>query len=343
MNRIANLSFLLLTVSVLFGCSTSRIYRPREINCIGDYYHTKTMIAFPQSVEGFVRKNITSFNKDNTNIGISYYADSLKQDVHATIYIYPAPVAMEDRIRDEYLNSLQSISNYANQKIDAVQKQIIIEKDGYRVFGLRATISRNNLKTVLALFECGKYFIKYRVTSTGSDTMMLNKISSNLIDQFSPIDIVKKQPIVDEATIHIAPGIVNDTLSLDPILFAALAKVKWVNENVDSLERCSGFPSLYFEEQQITILEMLKKWESLKSNNALLEKYFNDLLIIRDSGFLNEFIFEQYGGILLLPEGLKLDFDNYNVWKMKNNPSVSLVGPIYYYLIGYEESYENEN
>ena len=342
MNRIANLSFLLLTASLLFGCSTSRIYKSREISYRGEYYHNQTMVAFPQSIEGFMRGSITSFNKDNTNIGVSYYANNSLQDPHITIYIYPAPVAMEYRIRDEYFNSIHSISNYANQKIAAVPKQNIIEKDGYRLFGLQATISGNDFKTVMTLFECGKYFIKYRVSSSSSDTSMLNDISSKLIDQFSPIDIVKKQPLIDVATIHIAPGIINDTSSLDPILAAALAKVNWVNENVDSLERCSGFLSLYFEEQQITILEMLKKWESLKSDNAFLKNYFNDLLIIRDSGFLNEFIFEQYNGILFLPEGLKLDYDNYYIWKMKNNASVSIVGPIYNYLIGYEDSYENE-
>jgi hypothetical protein len=331
----------MVATSFLFGCSAYRVYQPKSLNVSGDYYHDKTGIEFPENFSNFSRESITSFSKDSTNIGVTYNFDNLKQDPKLTIYIYPAPVAIEHRMRNEYLECLQAIANVSNQGINTAPKHIRVVKDGYKVLGLSATINNDNYKTVLVLFECGKYFLKYRITSSSLDTSILSELIDRLVDKFSPIDVVKKNPLDIGASIHIAPVITTDTSCLDAILVAVITKAEWVYENVDSLERISGFPSLYFEEQKAAIIEMLKKWESVKHNNSVHDKYFNDLLLIRDSGFLDEFICDQYWSTLLLPDNLKLDWDNYEIWMKMNNPTVKLTGE-YFYLIGYEKSYKTE-
>jgi hypothetical protein len=85
---------------------------------------------------------------------------------------------------------------------------------------------------------------------------------------------------------------------------------------------------------------MLNRWGKLKHNKTRFDKFFDDLTDIRNSGFLNEFICDQYEGTLLLPDNIKLDLENYEIWKRRTNPTVRLVGQ-YYYLIGYENSYKN--
>jgi hypothetical protein len=216
-----------------------------------------------------------------------------------------------------------------------------VSKDGYKVLGLSASISTEYNNTVLVLFECGKYFLKYRVSSATADTNILKDISNKLIDKFSPIDIVKKQPLLQGVDVHISPAITTDTICLFAIFAAVKSKIDWVYKNVDSLERCSGFPSLYFEEQKTSIDSMLNKWESLKHNNSRYNKFFDDLVMIRKSGYLNEFICDQYWSTLLLPDNIKLDWDNYEIWKRRNNPTVKLVGQ-YYYLLGFERSYNED-
>jgi len=333
---------LLLAVALLFGYTATQASKQKRIIISGDYVHKNTQIIFPESFDSYTRDDITSFTKDCSDIGVSYYFDTSKKDPHFTVYIYRAPLAMEYRLRNEFFTCLHAITDAAYPEIQANPKPHRISKDGYSVVGLSAMVSENNLKTVLVLFECGKYFIKYRISSHNVDTSELNAISCKLIDRFSPIDILKKHPLMLGADIHVSPGVTTDTACLLATLVYAKTKQEWVYFNVDSLEECSGYPSLYFEEQQLPIVEMLKKWESMKHNNTRYDKYFNDLLVIRDSGFLNEFIYDQFLGTLLLPKGLTLDLEKYGEWKKINNPTVSITGPAYYTVIGYEASYEKK-
>jgi len=340
MGKISKLLFGLLFTSLICGCTASRVFRPRQINVQGDFLHKTTNISFPINWERFKRESITVFNKDSTNVGVSYLFNNPNQDIKFTIYIYPTENGIEHRIRDEYFNCLQAIATVSNQLINTTPKHVRVSKDGYKVLGLSGVISNENLRTVLVLFECGKYFLKYRISSNNIDTSVLSDVSNKLIGKFSPIDIVKKQPLIQGSTINISPGITTDSSCLEAILAAVFAKSKWVYENVDSLEKCSGFPSLYFEEQRVTVDTMLNRWGKLKHNKTRFDKFFDDLTDIRNSGFLNEFICDQYEGTLLLPDNIKLDLENYEIWKRRTNPTVRLVGQ-YYYLIGYENSYKN--
>ena len=341
MTQILKLLFGVLFVSLLFGCSASRVYQPKKINIQDDFVHKKTNTLFPINWDSFKRESITIFDKDSTNVGVNYIINNSNQDLKLTIYVYPAPTAIEHRIRDEYFNCLQAIATASNQGINTSPKHKRVSKDGYKVIGLSGTISNQNLKTVLVLFECGKYFLKYRISSSIIDTSVLIDISNKLVDKFSPIEIVKKQPLLQGATIHISPGITSDTSCLNAILGAVFAKSIWVNKQVDSLEKCSGYPSLYFEEQKVTIDSMLNKWERIKHNNTKFDYYFNDLSTIRKAGILNEFICDQYSNTLLLPDYIKLDWEKYEIWKRKNITTFRLVGQ-YLYLIGYENSYKDE-
>lgn len=327
---------LILIVSLVFGCTASRIYQPRRIDTQSEYIHKDTRTSFPVEWEGYKRKSLTTFNKGKTNICADYVLSNSSQDIKISVYVYPAPDAIEHRIRDEYLDCLQDIATISNSEIKTSPKHIRVSKSGYKVLGLSSVINSEKYKTVLVLFECGEYFLKYRISSSVADTSVLVDISNQLTDKFSPIDIVRTKPLIQDITIHIAPGIVSDTSNLDAVLAAALAKTKWVNQNIDSLERCSGFPGLYFEEQKVSIDSMLNKWMAVKHNNTINDKFFDDLVDIRMSGFLNEFICDQYWNTLLLPDSVKLDWDNYEIWKSINNPTVKLVGE-YYYLIGYED------
>lgn len=87
---------------------------------------------------------------------------------------------------------------------------------------------------------------------------------------------------------------------------------------------------------------MLKKWELKPHTGSSFDRYFRDLVVIRDSGFLDEYIVDQFGGVLVMPPGLALDLEAFYGWKKKNNPTVSITGPEYYYLIGFEASWEKK-
>lgn len=308
------------------------------LDVTGDYKHCTTDIIFPEHYNQFTRDGITAFNRERTDICASYIYDNPNVDIKFSIYIYPAPVALEHRLRDEFYLCLQAISNVQDEEIVTSAEPIKVRKDGYQVIGLSATINKDHFKSVLALFECGKYFLEYRISSSKIDTLVLNNLKNKLTQQFSPVEIVKKQPLLQGVTVHVSPGITTDTISLIAILAAVHAKIEWVYDNVDSLERCSGFPGLYFEEQKVALDSMLNRWEGMKHNNTQFDKYFDELSEIRKSGFLSEFICDEYWSTLILPDFFKPDWVNYNNWKTQFKPTVKLTGG-YYYLLGFEKSY----
>jgi hypothetical protein len=201
---------LLLTVALLLGSTAIQAYKQKKITISGDYTHENTRIIFPESYDSYTREDITFFNKDRSDIEVSYYSDHLIKDPHFTVNIYPAPVAMEYRLKDEFFTRLHAITSAGNQEIKVKTSHLRISKDGYSVIGLSATIIEDNLKTVLVLFECGKYFLKYRISSKMVDTGEIKRISLKLIDRFSPIEIVKKQSLILGADIYVSQGCTTD-------------------------------------------------------------------------------------------------------------------------------------
>jgi hypothetical protein len=341
MNKILNCLISLFIIILISGCSASRNFKPVKINVNGDYVHKFTNTSFPVEWKAFSRESLTAYDKDTTNLGVNYISNIANQNIKFTVYVYPAPLALEIRLRDEYFKWMNETGYSLNQEYELINKHIIVSKNGYKVIGLVSAFSTEKNYILLVLFECGKYFLRFNISAKLSDADKINDLSNKIIDKFSPVDIVKKQALIPKATIHIAPAIVRDTSCLHAIFAAVHAKSKWVYENVDSLERCFGYPSLYFEEQKITIDSMLNEWARRKHTRSKIDNYFSELKSIRDKGFLNEFIYDQYFGTLIIPGYIKLDMEKYKLWKIRFNPSVELRRE-HFYLIGYEESYEKD-
>ena len=315
------LSFSLLVF--LIGCGlSSRLYKPQKIKIDGDYIHQKTKLDFPENINDYKRGEITSFDEKDENIGVTYDLDNTNLFGEFTIYIYPAGTATESRLTQQYFASLQSIANVANKEIGAIQEILPYQKDGYRVNGLFAKIDDGKKKTSLTLFECGKWFLKYRITTNSSKTDYMELLRDSLLKRFNPVDIVKKYPVKPEATIYIAPAAMQDSLLVTTIMGNPLNRLKWINENVDSLERCSGFPNLYLESHSIPMKEMINWYEENKTKyprKSWDNKYILSIKKIIESGFLNEFLMDQHSMLLITPkEDMEFRFEDYYKWKEKN-------------------------
>lgn len=315
------LPFILLLILVSCGLS-SRLYKPQKIKIEGDYIHFQTELTFPENISDFKRKEITSFDEKNENIGVTY--DLYDKNIFSefTIYIYPAGAATESRLTQQYFASLQSIANVASKEVDAIQEVLPYQKDGYRVNGLFAKIDDGKNKTSLTLFECGKWFLKYRITTNSSKADYMELLRDSLLKSFNPVDIVKKHPVKPAATIYIAPAAMQDSLLVTTVMGNPLNRLKWINENVDSLERCSGFPNLYLESHSLPMKEMINWYEENKikyPRKSWDNKYILSIKKIIESGFLNEFLMDQYSMLLITPkEDMKFRFEDYYKWKEKN-------------------------
>lgn len=330
---------ILIIFSVLFICcnKSSIIYKPTELDVIGDYVHESTLIVFPKSINDLVRTEIISFDKNKTNIGVSYKTTNGS----VTIYIYPAGIADADRLKSEFYSSLKSIATISGKEIEASQSPFEYSKKRYALIGLNAEIGKNNLseKSILTLFECGKWFLKIRITSNQSELSELYALRDTIIAHFSPVDIVQRYPLKQKVNILFAPAILNDSLMMYSVMMGAFKHSSWVLQNVDSLQRCSGFPGLYLTEYTESLLAMV---EGSKNRTRFkgprdpdFDEFIQSLSKIIENGYLNEFVMDEYNMLLITPENLTLNLDGYRRWAGANIKHGIL--DTRYYIIEYKE------
>lgn len=312
----------------LVSCAvSSRLYKPQKIRVSGDYIHFQTKFTFPENIDDFKRKEITSFDENAENVGVTYNLDDKNAFSEFTIYIYPAGVATESRLTQEYFTSLQSIAIVANKEIVATQNIFPYKKDNYRVNGLFAKTDDEKTKTSLTLFECGKWFLKYRITTNSSEDNYLDSLRDKLLMSYCPIDIVKTFPVNTGTSIYIAPAAMQDSLFLGSILGNALGRNTWIYENVDSLERCSGFPNFYLESHSLPMKEMIDWYQKNKTKypkESWNNKYILSIKKIIENNFLNEFLMDEHSMLLIAPDNIEFRFEEYYKWKKKNLPDFNL-------------------
>jgi hypothetical protein len=296
-NRALFIVVLFLTVQVVNAQSTGK---PRVLVVKGDYTHSKTKKIFPKHLAGHERQRIYSFDRDKSNIGVTY--KSQDGTTLVSVYLYPTDEGSEDRLRHEYMSALSEIFLASRKGITTNQAPTSYVRDGYKINGIKAEVTdvKNQSRSHLAVFECGEWFFKLRVASSSLDSIGVVKLERSILDAFEPSELVKQSRLNSDASIYLAPAAFADSLMLVSAMGSAFKKVQWARENVDSLERAAGFPSLYLElhveslkefaRQEKVREEIRKKWTRQPST----DEFMFELNSIIESGYLREFIMDQY-------------------------------------------------
>ncbi|WP_125047604.1 hypothetical protein [Pontibacter arcticus] len=307
---------------------------PRALAVKGSYIHSQTKTEFPKDLLGYERKGIYSFNKKKSNIGATY--KSKKGGTTVSVYLYPSREASEDRLRIEYASALGEITMNSKKGITSNPGLTSYARDGYKVNGVRAQVTdvRTGLMSHLSVYECGKWFLKLRISSNLLDSVAVSHLEYKILDQFVPTDLVRQDPFKSESTIYFAPAAFADSLLLVSAMGGAFKKVKWALDNVDSLERAAGFPGLYLDLHAESLTELAhqgqikqetKKWTRQPETSA----YLSELNTIIESGYLREFIMDQYNMLLIVPKDVKLDFKAYQQWKLIRPTRIDLNERLY--------------
>ena len=305
-------------LSILLIFIALNISAQRQIKAKGDYTHPPTNFVFPTQIDNFKRVKIYSFDKKRENIGVVY--EYKKTTI--TLYAYPAGDATEHRLTNQFLGSLQAIATAARKGIDTDNQAVRYEGD-YICNGFKAEIKDNNKYNSLALYECGRWFFKIRMTSDDLDSLYLNNFEQKLLTQFEPSKLTALSPLQSQSSVHIAPYVVRS----DSVFFVAavgytLEKVKWAWDSVPENERASGFPSIHLGMHVAALKAFInspkEKCQDCTATDETL-KMLNELQEIYDNGFLELFILDEMN--------MLLNFGNYeikeDVWenylKWKNN------------------------
>jgi hypothetical protein len=306
--------------------------QPKQLKVKGTYVHSPTKTEFPVNIGSYQRQGVYSFDKKNENIGSTYK----NEQTTLSIYLYPAGEGSEGRLRNQYLQAMQDMADNSKSGLHAQQEYTFFKSDGYKINGFTAT-TKGNPKSQLSLFECGQWFFKIRITTNLLDTAGINSLEKLILNTFQPTNLVKKSHLNHKADVIVAPAAFRDSLLLGSVLGSAFKKISWALENVDSLERASGFPDLYLgmhieSLKQFVQFEKGKQWTRHQSTTD----YINELNDIITSGFLEEFILDQFNMIMIVPKDLTLDFEAYELWKSSYEPKINLKER--FYLVTYKVS-----
>ena len=312
---------LLIALTLLLGQLQAQ--SPKKIKAKGDYVHSSTNAVFPLQLGDYHREKLYSFDKKKENVG-GVYESANKQTV-LSVYIYPAGNGYDSRIHDEYMDLMQELANI-HDGIHATSNAVSYQTDGFKVNGLKSVFSPTGKNESLTLYECGKWWFKMRITSSDLDTCQMSQLEQAVMDYFVPSNFVKNDPLNDKYDIHVAPAAFCDSLTLCCSLGSIYGELEWIIDNMDSLETLSGFPSLYLEAHMAAVegfVKAEKDHPELKGGDEIhhqLEQ-FNKII---ENGFLEEYLFDQYFGWLIIPEDMDIDSDAFFEWQLQNPIDVML-------------------
>jgi len=300
---------------VLFS-SVLNIFAQKRIKAKGDYTHLPTQFVFPTQIENFQRVNIYSFDKKKKNVGVVYGNNKTT----VTLYVYPAGNGDENRLRDEYLTSMQSIANTKWDGINATQ-HVIQYKGDYICNGINAVVKDKHSYNSLTLYECGRWFFKIRITSDNLDSLYLSEFEQKLLKQFEPSKLTALNPFNSQVDVHIAPVVIkSDSIFFGSVLGYTFEKIKWALDSISENERASGFPSIHLGMHIAAIKAFLNfQKEKCQTCTATAEtkQMLSELQEILDNGFLEEFILDRHNMLLNFDDYVisEEDWENYLKWK----------------------------
>lgn len=318
-----------------FTCQSQELTKPRKIRFKEDYKHKHSKTEFPQTFRGgFELKKVFAFDKKKKSIGVTYQKSKTPAG-QFTIYIYPAGDATEKRLTNEYLSSAQSVANLTEKGFKATQYPVKYEGKKIDCNGFKADFNTTNGKnSSLSVYECGTWFFKLRLTTEENDSAQIANLENSILEKLDPSHLSRQGKLSKKVDVHYSKMAFRDSILLGSSMGSAYKKIEWIMNNVQERERESGFPGHYLEMQLESYKEFMafdKKYDFGKSE--FTQNYLNELNSLIESGFLDEYIMEQFSMVMIVPEEHEFNFEKYEKWKSKNDISTNLKQP--FYIIGF--------
>ncbi len=304
---------LLLTIATLFVHGQER-HSPKSIKFKGDYIHSFTGLIFPEQFENYSRSSIYSFTKTDDGIEVTYESP---QKTSIAIKVYPAGKGIEGRLRDEYMQTLQAISNEVNKTVGFEQGPVRKVGAKYICNGFKAVshLRDNEPINQLVLYECGAWFLRVKISSRDLDTSHIEQLEQKVLEKYDPTKLTELKPFNSKSDFIVAPGLGKDRTRDKYILKSGFKKLEWAIKNVPENERASGFPDLYLNMHIEAFKELAEcKDENFAPDNKIA-KYISDINKVIKANYLPEFLMKQYNMVMITPDNMKFDFDGFAQWQ----------------------------
>lgn len=316
----------ILLIIIGLNCQAQDLTNPKKVRFKNGYEHKASNTEFPQTLEnGFELTEVYAFDKKKKNIGATY-EKNIEPKGKLNVYIYPAEDGTEDRLRSEYLTSMQSVANLTNNGLGATQYPVKFSGKVYDCNGFKAEFkSKNQENSNLSIYECGTWFLKLRLTTNEKDSTEISELEQSVLKTFDLSRLTEQKRLNPKADVYFAKAAFKDSIMLGSAMGSAYKKIEWVMDNVLEKERASGFPGHYLELQLASLKEFAefdKKYNYKKSEYT--QDYLNQLNSLIDSEFLDEFVMKEFSMVMIVPENHEFDFDGFEKWKAKNEITINL-------------------
>jgi len=295
---------------------------PVSLQIKGDYTHLPTSAVFPLLWAGFQREEIVSYDQQNKHIVVSYVQQKNKKSKTVLIlYVYPKKSVDNQLLRDEFAvyetvlnqNSNKSVNlkpmfgNISNDKVKvnyiySLFDHAMGERDFFK--GVKYT----DKKSLLAIYECGGWGFKIRVSSDEMTNDQLTELKTKAETYFSALDIAahKPLPISHTPDIILSPVIKRDSMMINAVIAAAESKIKWLGEHADKKELLTGFNDMNIESEIYSIEKMIEFYKAHEKDwpmHADTKKYFDEIISIKDNGKIKDYLYDKYNRLIQYDEG----------------------------------------
>jgi hypothetical protein len=313
---------LILNVLIFFGHAQNK-FRMRPIQAQGPWTHV-TGVIFPMEILDYQRTDIVSFERKNQHVSLGYEKTFANTHRTVSVYIYPNEETTNLRLYNEFQQICQATQLKSGQVRISRAHPFTYQNNQIKLHGLSGASADNH--EYVGVVECGKWMVKTRMTANdGQD------IGDSLFFEFlhviNPSNLIAKYPWkVSHYITVVSPGLTtNETFAMTAMLGATTQEL-FILANIDSVERCAGIPGLYLKVYLAPCQLMLKFWKGIEEKNGKVPDipFMNDLRRIEYNGFLEEFIMDEFGWLLIVPDDIVLDREGYKAWRSTHYLTLNL-------------------
>lgn len=309
--------FFLLSIIFFISSFSQELKSNKNIKSDSDFLHTISGISVPIKISDFLREDLRTNSKNDSIITAEYIDKANNSKYSFSIFLSPLD---EERLINFYYKSLAD-KRFTPKELNS--KGIYFKNGNYKMLGISGIYKNLDYLVNYRVYDAGFWIFVSEFSQKNNDTISLEKNHDNLVLQINPSKIVEKNPLSINTSVYVAPGIKRDELLARSALSSLFNKVKFAKENYTKYERASGLPENSLEFQMAGINGLIdyktEKNPNPSKGSSETESMINSLAKLRDAGFVDEFLMEQYHYILISKdENHKFDFKGYENWKKEN-------------------------
>lgn len=309
------LLFILMLFPVIISSQDFKLNKKIKSN--ENFEHIISGVIAPVNLGEFTRTGLFTNSKNDSVFSAEY--ENKNNDALFLFKIVPGRLD-EDRLFNYYFGNLKS-RKYTPK--EAVNKTIHFKDGKFKLNGISTYFKHLDRLINVRVYDAGFWMFVSETSQKGNDTLALDSRQDEFLKKIMPSKIVEKNPLTRYSNIFYAPAAAQDTLLLRITMSSATNKMKWIYENVDKYGRASGIPGILLN-YQISGINGFIDYKTEKNSSSIsgenpATKLISFFTKLRNDGFVDEYLMEQYYYLLSPPENHQFDYKGYEKWKLDNS------------------------